>query len=49
LLLADMLSVDGDGDAVMETRIYIGWNKFRQLVGFMKAVLVFFVSVRTTT
>jgi len=27
-----MLSVDGDADAAMETRIQIGWNKFRQLV-----------------
>jgi len=30
--LGDMLSVDGDADAAMETRIRIGWNKFRQLV-----------------
>ena len=30
--LADMLSVDGDADAVVEARIRIGWNKFRQLV-----------------
>jgi len=28
----DMLSVDGDADAVVEVRIRIGWNKFRQLV-----------------
>ena len=28
----DMLSVDGDADAAVETRIRIGWNKFRQLV-----------------
>jgi len=27
-----MLSVDGDDDAVAETRIQIGWNIFRQLV-----------------
>jgi len=27
-----MLSVDGDADAAVETRIRIGWNKFRQLV-----------------
>jgi len=26
-----MLSVDGDADAAVETRIRIGWNKFRQL------------------
>ena len=30
--LCDMLSVDGDADAAVETRIRIGWNKFRQLV-----------------
>ena len=30
--LGDMLSVDGDVDAAVETRIRIGWNKFRQLV-----------------
>ena len=28
----DMLSVDGDADAVVEARIRICWNKFRQLV-----------------
>jgi len=27
-----MLSVDGDADAAVETRIQIGWNKFRQFV-----------------
>jgi len=30
--LGDVLSVDGDADAAVETRIRIGWNKFRQLV-----------------
>jgi len=30
--LGDMLSVDGDADAAVETRIRIGWNKFRRLV-----------------
>ena len=30
--LDDMLSVDGDADAAVETRIRTGWNKFRQLV-----------------
>jgi len=30
--LGDMLSADGDDDATVETRIRIGWNKFRQLV-----------------
>jgi len=28
----DMLSVGGDGDAALETRIRIGWNKSRQLL-----------------
>jgi len=27
-----MLSVDGDIDAAVETRVQTGWNKFRQLV-----------------
>jgi len=30
--LADMVIVDGDADVAVETRIRIGWNKFRQLV-----------------
>jgi len=30
--LADMVIVDGDADVADETRIQIGWNKFRQLV-----------------
>ena len=30
--LGGMLSVDSDADAALETRIRIGWNKFRQLV-----------------
>jgi len=30
--LGDVLSVDVDADAAVETRIQIGWNKFRQLV-----------------
>jgi len=30
--LDDMLSVDGDADATVETGIRIGWNKFGQLV-----------------
>ena len=30
--LVDILSVDGDADAAVETRIRIGRNKFRQLV-----------------
>jgi len=35
--LGDMLSVDGDADAAVETKIRIGWNKFRQLVPFLRA------------
>jgi len=27
-----LMSVDGDADAAVETRIRTGWNKFRQLV-----------------
>ena len=30
--LGDMLSVDGDADAAVETRIRNRWNKFMQLV-----------------
>jgi len=30
--LGDMLSVDRDADAAVETRIQFGWNKFRLLV-----------------
>jgi len=30
--LGDMLSVDGDADAAVETRIRLVWNKLRQLV-----------------
>jgi len=30
--LGGVLSVDGDAHAAVETRIQIGWNKFRQLV-----------------
>jgi len=30
--LGDMLSVDGNADATAETRIRIGWHKFKQLV-----------------
>ena len=30
--LGDTVSVDRDADAAVETRIQIGWNKFRQLV-----------------
>jgi len=33
--LGDMLTVDGDGDAAVEARIQIGWNKFRQLVSLL--------------
>ena len=30
--VGDMLIVDGDADALVEAKIRIGWNKFRQLV-----------------
>ena len=30
--LGDMLSVEEDADAAVETRIRVGWNKFKQLV-----------------
>jgi len=30
--LGDMLGVDGDADAAVDTRIQIQWNKFRQLL-----------------
>jgi len=30
--LGEMLSVDVDADAAVETRIQIGWNKFKQLI-----------------
>jgi len=35
VVVGDMLSIDGDADAAMETRIRIGWNKFRQLVSLL--------------
>jgi len=31
-LAGDMLSVDGDADAAVDTRIRTAWNKFSQLV-----------------
>jgi len=33
--LGDMLSVDRDADAAVDTRIRIGWNKLRQLVSLL--------------
>jgi len=33
--LGDMLSVDRDADAAVETRIQTVWNKFRQLVSLL--------------
>jgi len=30
--LGDMLNVDADADAAVETKIRTAWNKFRQLV-----------------
>jgi len=37
-----MLSVDGDADAAVETRILIEWNKFRQLVDENKILFAFY-------
>jgi len=37
--LGDMLSVDGDADAAVETRIRTGWNKFRQLVPLLMNII----------
>jgi len=37
--VGDTLSVDGDADAAVEARIRIGWNKFRQLVPLLIAVV----------
>ena len=37
-LCLHMLSVDRDGDAPMEIRICIGWNKFRQLVPILTRI-----------
>ena len=42
--LGDMLSVDGDADAAVETRICIGWNKFGQLVPLLTNKDVTFVN-----
>jgi len=33
--LGNMFSVDGNADVPVETRIRIGWNKFRQLVSML--------------
>ena len=33
--LGDMLSVDGDADAAVETKIRTRWNKFRKLVSLL--------------
>jgi len=32
--LGDLLSLNGDTDEAVETRIRTGWNKFRQLVTY---------------
>ena len=33
--LGGMLSLDGDADAALKTRIRIVWNKFRQLISLL--------------
>jgi len=43
--LGDVLSV-GDADAAVETRIRIGWNKFRHLVPLCAKMYVAWKSVR---
>jgi len=37
--LGDMLSVDGDADAAVETRIQIGWNTFRHMAILLPSAL----------
>ena len=37
--VGDMLSMDGDADAVVEARIRTEWNKFRQLVPLLDDVI----------
>jgi len=39
--LGDMLSVDGDADAAGESRVQIGWNKFRQLVPLLTNMKIY--------
>jgi len=41
--LGDMLSVDGDANAAVETRIRIGLNKYRQLVQLIFGALTLLV------
>jgi len=43
--LGDMLSVDGDADAAVETTIRIGWNKFRQLVQLLTNKDILFIAI----
>ena len=38
-----MLIVDGDADAAVEARIWIGWNKFTQLVPLLTNKDVFLI------
>jgi len=41
--VGDMLSVDGDADAAVETSIRIGGNKFRQLVPLLTSMDTSFI------
>jgi len=47
--LGDMLSVDRHADAAVETRIRIGWNKFRQLVPLLTNKDISLILLTTTT
>jgi len=39
--VGDMLSVCRDADAAVETRVQIGWNKFRPLVPLLKPITLY--------
>jgi len=43
--LGDMLSVDRDADAAVETTVRIGWNKFRQLVNCLPIRIYYFLVI----
>jgi len=47
--LGDMLSVDGDAHAVVEARIRVGWNKFRQSISHSSSLRLSFLSLLTNT
>jgi len=43
--LGDMLNVDGDADAAVDTRIRTGWNKYRQLVPLIKFMMMMMMMI----